>query len=322
MKKEGTDAKRRVNPFAVAVAAIVVVALIIIHVKTNGVLFSTENILTLFNSMAVPTTMALGFAFVFASNITDLSPGAMVILTANVAGGIGNMFGVIPMVIATIIVGALCGLLNFGIYRATKVPPWIAGLGMTMVYEAIIGYYSQMRSKQGLKVIMLDETRRFLGQRPIVYLILILSIAAAYLIYNHTSAGLNLRAVGCNEKVADIMGINPTRALIISGMIAGAFFGFAGVMKESYAGYANSQSGLTSLSTTFQPMAAVLLAKALARHINYIIAVPIGVLVIVFVFNALTLLGVPSGTLQETLLGLVVVGFGIIANRTREGVVK
>ena len=94
------------------------------------------------------------------------------------------------------------------------------------------------------------------------------------------------------------------------------------VIKESYAAFVNAQSGLTSLSTTFQPMAAALLALALASSINVIIAVPISTFLITLIFNVLTLFGVPSGTFQDFILGVIVILFAILAQRKVKGVVK
>ena len=144
----------------------------------------------------------------------------------------------------------------------------------------------------------------------------------AYVTYNKTSIGLNARAVGGNADVAQMMGINTRRALMLGGLMAGFFFGFAGVMKESYAGYVVAQTGLSSLSTVFQPLAAVLLAQALQKHINIAIGIPISTFLIAMIFNILTLMGVPSGTFQEFLLGVIVVVFGITAQRNVKGVVK
>ena len=118
------------------------------------------------------------------------------------------------------------------------------------------------------------------------------------------------------------MGINVDKAMILGGIVAGAIFGYAGVIKESYAAFVNAQSGLTSLSTTFQPMAAALLALALASSINVIIAVPISTFLITLIFNVLTLFGVPSGTFQDFILGVIVILFAILAQRKVKGVVK
>ena len=273
-------------------------------------------------SATVPSLVAWGFCIIFTCGITDLSPGAVVILTSTVAGIMGNRYGISAMIISSMIAGIACMLLNFSIYRITKIPPWIAGLGMTMVYEAIVGAYSNYRSSMGQKVVVLDGEKRFLGQEPWIYVVLLIAFVTAYIIYNHTSIGISIRAAGNNEEVTKIMGIHVDKTLILGGIIAGFFLGYAGFVKESYASFVNAQSGLSSLSTVFQPLAAVLLAMALSKYINVIIAIPIATFLIILIFNVLTLLGVPSGTFQETLLGSIVVFFGILANRNVEGVVK
>lgn len=321
-KKEKT--KKGLNSFSkfIVVAVVIIVIVLLLNMMAGGKLLSLSNIKIMICSATVPTIVALGFSFVFACGITDLSPGAVVICAATLAGFLGNQFGVPAMVIGSIAAGVLCMTLNFSIYRITRIPPWIAGLGMTMVYEAIIGYYSSIRSANGQKVVALEEGKRFLGQQPGIYIALIIALLLAYFIYNHTTVGINLRASGCNEDVAEIMGIKVSKAIILGGVTAGFFFGYAGFIKESYASYVIAQSGLASLSTVFQPLAAVLLAKALSKYINMIVAIPIGTFLIILIFNVLTLLGVPSGTFQETLLGVIVVLFGILANRGIKGVVK
>ena len=69
-------------------------------------------------------------------------------------------------------------------------------------------------------------------------------------------------------------------------------------------------------------MAAALLALALASSINVIIAVPISTFLITLIFNVLTLFGVPSGTFQDFILGVIVILFAILAQRKVKGVVK
>lgn len=316
-----TKGEKKKTNFIVAVV-VCIACIIVLHFLSGGNLLSPQNLLIMFSSMTLPTLIALGFTFIFACNITDLSPGAIVLVTANVAGLTGNAFGIPMMLLATIGVGILCGLLNFSIYRFSKIPPWIAGLGMTMVYEAVVGAYSATCTKSGSTVVNLEDQYRIFGQKPLIFVVLIASVVIAYVIYNNTNVGINMRAAGCNEGVARTMGINVTKTIIAGGVIAGAFFGMAGVVKEGYAAFTPAQSGLTSLSTVFQPLAAVLLAKTLSKYINRIIAVPISTFLIVLIFNLLTQFGVPSGTFQEFLLGAVVIIFAIIAQRGVKGVVK
>lgn len=323
MEKSTIDHVKKNSKLVPIIAVVcIIIGLVIINALVGGKLLTVENIKVLVASATPSTLVAWGFCIIFTGNITDLSPGAVVILAATVAGILGQQFGLPMMIIGGIAAGMGCMLLNFTIYRVTKVPPWIAGLGMTMVYEAIIGYYASACSAKGQKVVTLTGDIRVLGMEPAIYIMLAIGFVVAYILYNHTSFGIGFRAIGNNEGVARIMGIKVDRTLMLGGLAAGFFFGFAGVIKESYAGFVNAQSGLASLSTVFQPMAAVLLAMALSNFINVIIAVPISTFLIMLIFNVLTLFGVPSGTFQETLLGLIVILFAVLAQRKAKGVVK
>ena len=301
----------------VILAACIIAGLLAMNALTQGKLLTLSNIAIIISSAAVPSLIAWGVNFIFACDITDLSAGAIIVIAGTVAGTLGNAYGYVPMILGSVLVGIFCVCLNFTIFRITKVPPWIAGLGMT-----IIGYYSQQRIAQGLKVVSMESEFRKFGFAPWIYVAMGAGFLIAYLIYNHTSVGLNLRAVGSNREVARMMGINPQQSLMYGAAVAGLFFGCAGFVKESYAGYVIAQTGLSSISTIFQPIAAVLLAQALQRYINIIIAIPIGTCIIAAIFNILTLTGVPSGTFQEAMLGLIVIVFGIIAQRRIKGVVK
>ena len=97
-----------------------------------------------------------------------------------------------------------------------------------------------------------------------------------------------------------------------------AFF----AVQESLQGRTTVKTGLTSMNMVFQPLAVVFLSQILQKHINIIIAVPICSFVLYATFNLLTLLGVPSGTLQEVCLGGFLILFGVIARWGYKGVVK
>ena len=305
----------------IGVVAIVVV-LAILQFITGGKLLTLNNIKTILVNASTPTFIALAFVFLQASGFTDLSLGAAIILGANVAGTFGNMWGYPGLLIGGLASGIILMTINFCVFQFTKIPSWIAGLGMTMIYESIAFFYSQQRLSVGLRVVNLDSEYRSLGQAPLVFVVMAIGLVLAYFIYNRTTVGLNIRAVGGNQSVARIMGIPMTQTVIFSGVIAGIFVGLASVVKISFAASVPAVSGLSSLSGTFQPLAAVLMATALSKRINITIGALVGTVFIMTVFNVLTLLGVPSGTWQEVCLGISVVIFGIVANRRNAEVVK
>lgn len=322
MTETASAGKKRSITMLIVLLVCIIAALIVLNIFAQGKLLTVSNIRVLIQSTTPTSLVAWGFLIVFTGNITDLSPGSIIIVASTVAGLSCVQFGLAASMILGILTGIGCLVFNFAIYRITKVPPWIAGLGMTMVYEAIIGAYAGWCTSNMQKVVTLSGGQRFFGTEPGIYLMLIIGFVIAYILYNLTNWGINYRAVGDNEEVAKIMGINVTRTIILAGVAAGFFFGFAGVVKEGYAGFVNAASGLSSLSTIFQAMAAVLLAMALGNVLNVVIAVPIACFLIMLIFNVLTLLGVPSGTFQDTLLGIVLILFAILANRKTKGVVK
>ena len=304
------------------VFAAFILLLIVMNMATDGKFLQPSNLETIAVNASVPTFTAWAFVFIFASGFIDLSLGAVIVLAANVAGTFGNQFGFVGLVVTGLAAGVLLMTLNFTVFQVTKIPSWIAGLGLTMVYEAISSFYSEQRLEMGLRVVELESQYRSLGRAPLAFVVVLLGLVVAYILYNRTTIGLDIRAMGDNQAVARNMGIKMAKTVILSGVVAGIFVGAAAFMKESFAGTVNAVTGLASLPQTFQPLAAALLSQALSKHINIIVAVIASTLFVMAIFNFLTLMNVPSGTWQETVLGISVIVFGVLANRNTKEVVK
>ena len=304
------------------VFAAFILLLIVMNMATDGKFLEPSNLKTIAVNASVPTFTAWAFVFIFASGFIDLSLGAVIVLAANVAGTFGNQFGFVGLVVTGLAAGVLLMTLNFTVFQVTKIPSWIAGLGLTMVYEAISSFYSEQRLEMGLRVVELESQYRSLGRAPLAFVVVLLGLVVAYILYNRTTIGLDIRAMGDNQAVARNMGIKMAKTVILSGVVAGIFVGAAAFMKESFAGTVNAVTGLASLPQTFQPLAAALLSQALAKHVNIIVAVIASTLFVMAIFNFLTLMNVPSGTWQETVLGISVIVFGVLANRNTKEVVK
>ena len=307
---------------ALIAIGIAVLILIFFNILCGGSFLKPANINSIIMHAVVPSFIAWGYCFIFAFGFMDLSIYSAVILCAYVAGEFGNAIGIPGILLGGILAGVVLMSLNFNIFAWTKIPSWIGGLGMCLIYEAVAAYYSAACVAEGATVVLLEENYRTLMSAPYVYIILVLGFILAYIIYNRTSLGFNVRAIGSNEKVARGMGINVRKTLILTGLVCGIFIGIAGALQISYVGRIFPMTGLSSLSSIFQPLAAVLLAQVLEKRINIIISIPFCAVFIYACFNLLTMLKVPSGTLQEAALGGSVLLFGIIAQRGYKGVVK
>lgn len=308
-------------------AGVVLVLIIIVCVAFNaafeGKFLSGSNINILISHAIIPTFTAWGMCFVFACDYTDMSIGSIMILAANAAGILGSTaLGYPGIIIGGILTGMVLMTLNFLIFVYTKIPSWIAGMGMAMVYEAAAFFYSSRQLAKGSTIAQLESEMRNLAKPPYIYIIFVIGLILAYIIYNRTEIGLNIRALGNGIRLSESMGIKTARTIICVGIICGFFVGCSAFLNESYSARINAKTGLTSLSMIFQPMAAYMLAQVLHTRINIIIGIPLCSLFVYGIFNMLTFLGVPSGTLQEAVLGVIVIVFGILAQRKETRVVK
>ncbi|MDR2356973.1 MAG: hypothetical protein LBD92_02665 [Oscillospiraceae bacterium] len=307
---------------AVAFAAALAAALVIFNVVSGGKFLARENFTVVVSHIVYPAFTAWGLSFLFACGYTDMSVGGVVVLAAFASTVFGNLYGYPGVIIAGVVVGTLLIFINFNIFAYTKIPSWIASISLAMIYEATGFYLKTSNATKSLVTTALNRDYRVLGQLPWSAVLLAAGFAAAYIVYNRTTVGLNIRAIGGNTEVSRAMGVNVNRTLLWVGLISGLFIGFAAVVQISYSGLMTVKTGLTSMSMIFQPLAIVLLAQIMKKRVNIIIAIPVCSLIIYSIFNLLTILHVPSGTLQEACLGAFLIIFGVMGRRGGREVVK
>jgi ribose transport system permease protein len=306
------------------VSGAIIVGYIILNSVTGGRLLTAGNILSVLRGSVVTTFVVWGFCFILTMGMMDLSLGAIMILASNVGGilAIHMGTGYVGLVIGAIAVATALQILNMRMMLLAKIPPWIYGLGIAMVYEAIGTMYNVAQIRAGKQSVALGDLYRELGNPPVNLIVLAIGLILAYIIFNRTSIGFSLRAVGSNSLVAKMMGINISRTILQAGIVTGIFVGLAAAINLSYGGRVVPQSGLNSIASIFMPLAAYLLASAFEKIYNIVIGAVISAVIITSVFNVLTLLGVPSGTWQQVVMGLGVLVCGILSQRRFEGVVK
>ena len=297
-------------------------ALVLFNIISGGRFLARENFLIVLSHIVYPAFTAWGLSFFFACGYTDMSIGSVVVLAAFASNIFGNRYGYVGVVIPGIVVGTLLVFINFNIFAYTKIPSWIASISLAMIYEAFGFFLKTNNSTKLLVTTPLDRSYRGIGQLPLSVILLVVGFILVYIIYNRTTIGLNIRAIGGNKDVSKAMGVDVNKTLLWVGIISGLFIGAAAVVQLSYSGTLTVKTGLTSMSMIFQPLAILLLAQILQKWINITIAIPICSLIIYSIFNLLTILRVPSGTLQEACLGAFLIIFAIMGQRGNKGVVK
>jgi ribose transport system permease protein len=303
--------------FLILVAGIILVS-IIFNIIAAGRFLETTNILVIISHIVWPTFVAWGLCFLFACGYTDLSIGAILVLGSFATCIFGNRMGYPGVILGGLITGTLLVFINFYVFAFTKIPSWIAGISLAMIYEAVAVFLKVNKSTSDLIYAEMDRNQRKLGVMPWSMLLLAAGFVIAYIIYNRTTIGLNIRAIGGNKEVAKALGINIMSTLMWVGIICGLFIGFASIVQESVAGRTTVKTGLTSIYVVFQPLARVLLHRY-CRKSERIIAVPVWAIIFYGRIQSSDNTGRNPPDLQEALLGAFLIAFALRAAHIKGG---
>lgn len=305
-------------------AAVMLAVLLAGHLVSGGRFLGFANIKTIVAHSIFYAFVSWGMMFIFTTGVVDLSVGANVILAANIGAVCAMDYGMgyVGLVIMTVLSAVILEFLSVLCSVQLKIPSWISGLGMALIYEAVLNIYANERAKTaGTNVIMLKDYRA-LGQVAVMILFLLVGFAAVYILFNRTTIGFNITAVGGNGGVAAAMGINRKKTIIMGAIIGGIFIGLGALLQESYVGKFTSVTGLSSLNSIFRSLAIVLLGQSFAGFISLPTGILICSILVMGLFNFLTMIGIPSGTGQEMCLGALVILCGIISHWKSKGVEK
>lgn len=313
---------RKNRLFTILLIAALAVLLLIFNIISGGVFFEASNLKVIISHVVYPCFISWGFCFLFACGYTDMSIGGVVVLGSFASCILGNQIGIPGVIIGGLVTGLILIFINFLIFTYTGIPSWIAGISLALIYEAVAVFLKVGKTTGPLVNTALDREYRLLGQLPWSLVFLFVGLVVIYFLYNRTTIGLNIRSLGGNKEVSKALGINVNKTLLAVGLISGILIGVACILQQSYAGQTTVKTGLTSINMIFQPLAIYLLAQIVQKQINIVIAVPICSFLLYSVFNILTIMGVPSGTLQEAFLGIFIVIFGIVGQRKAKGVIK
>ncbi len=320
-KKDGYKVSYKLQ---IIFAITVLLVVLICNFATGGRFLATRNMLVILTHSVFYAFISWGMVFVFTPGIIDLSIGANVILAANI-GAICAMdykMGYAGLIIITILIATFLQFLSVACSVRLKIPSWISGLGMALIYEAILTIYVNKRAETVGSNLVILKGYRALGQFPVMIAVLAAGLVIAYILFNRTTLGYNIIAVGGNKNVSSAMGINIKKTILLGAIVGGFFIGVGALLQESYVGKFYSQTGLSSLNGIFRSLAIFLLAQSFMGVFTLPVGVLISSILVMGLFNFLTMIGVPSGTGQEICLGVLVILCGIISHWKYKGVEK
>ncbi|MDR1043248.1 MAG: ABC transporter permease [Clostridiales Family XIII bacterium] len=288
---------------------IVLAALIALFSITAQGFMSVNNVLVLLNQMSIPLMVATGITFVVLLGGLDLSlDGVMGLSGAMLAIFVLNdkndfNFGILGIVIAVAVAGC-CGFVTGFVFVKCKIPSFMVSFAM-----GSITYGLAMLSYGGLPATINDPVVRAIALNkiqglPVYFYLAVIVFAIAVFIQQKTAFGKHMYAIGENEELARIAGINVGAVKVKVFMLAGAFAGLAGVCGAAQIARGDVSVGVGQV---FPALAAVVVGgTTLAGGKGGVHRTLVGVLIITILNNGLVLIGA-NPYIQTAIMGVVLI---------------
>ncbi|MBP7479887.1 MAG: galactose/methyl galactoside ABC transporter permease MglC [Spirochaetaceae bacterium] len=243
-------------------AILIVIFLIIIGIiiKEPAFLSATvmRNILT---QSAVRLILAFGVGGIIIIQGTDLSLGRIVGFSAIISGSLLQRLDYasrfypdlqpLPLFVPLLISCAACAVVSgiSGLVVAKfKIHPFLATLGMMITLYGVMSIYFASGDPGPQPIGGFDNRYTnfvigtTLGIPNLVIYAVIVSIVV-WILWNKTTFGKNLYAIGGNPEAAKVSGVNVFKTTIIVFVIAGVLYGIGGFLEAARIGSANNGTG-------------------------------------------------------------------------------
>jgi len=266
----------------------------------------TANLLGILANANDVFLVAFGMTFVILSGGIDLSQGSLaamsgMLMAMLLAAGIHF----IPAIIITVIVGAICGILNGVIISRANVPPFVVTLGTMGIFR---GLAMTMNSGYAQHIDMENPFIAFANGRlfgiPNVLFYVAVAFLICHFILHKTNSGRNVYAIGGNKEAAKLAGISVVKTSMFTYAVCSALVAFAGLILAG-----RMFSGLPSASVGLETraVAAVILGgTSFTGGDGKIFGTIIGVLILSVLINAMVLFGL-GPQIQQIVQGVIII---------------
>lgn len=321
------DKRRAISDllFNNAMYIVIVIAIIFIAIKVPAFL-SLSSIINIISLTAAKLPIALGIGGAIVLTGTDISAGRCVGLTACIAASLLQMTGYankmfpqigvvsLPLVLlAVIAVGALIGLVNGFFVAKFKLHPFIVTLSTQLIVFGTVLMYLMNGTNNGQTLSGLDAsyTNFVRGTLfkiggvavPKYVLYSVILTVIMWFIWNKTTFGKNMFAVGSNEESANVSGVNVFRTIVLVFVLAGVMYGITGFIEGARIASCSANTGLNYECDAIA--ACVIGGVSFVGGTGKISGIVVGVLLLQIIFVGLNFLSV-SANMLYIIKGLII----------------
>lgn len=292
----------------------------------NPRFLSMSSIVNIISLSAANIPIALGIAGAIVLTGTDLSAGRIVGLTACISASLlqavtyaTKIFPQIPVLPIYVVlplvmlVGAVIGWVNGFCVAMFRLHPFIVTLATQLIVYGILLMYLMINGNNGQPLSGLDESyKKFVagsvisfGGVPIPNYVWYACIVILFMwfMWNKTTFGKNMFAVGSNPEAANVSGVNVMWTTIWVHTLAGAMYGVTGFIEAARVG---SNQASTGTNYELDAIAACVIGGvSFVGGTGKIRGVVLGVFVLRIIFVVLNFLAI-NQNLQYVIKGLII----------------
>lgn len=330
-KLDGRDKRRFWTDGILNNALYILMAIFIIYTAiVNHNFLKIGSITNIISLAAASLPFALGVAGCIVLTGTDLSGGRVVGLSAALSAALlqktdlaRRMFSWMPniptwagiciAILAVIAIGAIIGFVNGFFVAKFKLHPFIVTLATQLITYGLILVFFMLNDNNGQPLSGLsDGYSSFIKGKmisigavslPWYVLYAIILLAITWFLWNKTTFGKNMFAVGSNEEAARVSGVNVMATIIGVFMLAGALYGYTGFIEAARLGSSTATLGLNYEADAIS--AAVIGGVSFVGGTGKISGVILGVFMMQLIISGMTFLGI-SGNITYIIKGAVI----------------
>jgi ribose transport system permease protein len=281
----------------------------------SPVFFTVPNLLNILQQSSINALIALGMTLVIISGGIDLSVGPTAALSA-VLGATLMVSGVpVPVaILATLGIGALCGVFSGMLVAYAGLQPFIVTLGGLSLFRAIALIYTGGNPVFGIPMEFRSIINSDVFGIPTPIIIVAVIALVLWLVMNKTPLGEYILAVGGNEEAARVAGVPVKRTKVTVFIISGTLASLASLILIGRLGAAEPTIG--NLWELDAIAAAAIGGASLMGGKGSIVGTIIGAIILGALRNGLTLLNIQA-FYQLLATGLIIIIAMLIDRATR-----
>ena len=319
------------SDFFVRNAIYIIILLLVIYVQYYSIsegfsntFLSFRSIVDIIRRAGSSMFLALGVGGIIVLTGTDLSAGRVMGLTACISASLlqkplvdygSKMFPnmdappIIVVLLLVMLIGGIIGIFNGFFVANFKLHPFIVTLATQLALTGAVLWYVQLGTNGGGPISGLTDTYSDFVKgtinfgadpgipgsgTPIPYYVFYAIIATAimWFVWNKTTLGKNMYAVGANPEAANVSGVSVMKTTIFIFAIAGVLYGFSGFIEAARIG---SNGPTTGVNAELNAIAACVIGGvSFTGGVGKISGIVTGVILLQIISVALQWLGVSS----------------------------